>query len=371
MLQGCPYFARQYLNSKGRQAYRPCRDLAKLTQGEADIFEGRSTVGFYSIRPDNLTRWGAVDFDAHGSDAVDWNETALSAFNSLASTFAETWLVESSPGGFHVLAFGEDLIPAREMRATLAKVAPEGVEVFPKQDTLNPNDPNAKGSLLRFPGKHQGKGTWARFVARAGCVANVECELVAPKAWNWIEPSTEGRLRSLYVTTTKGIAVTGRGQRFHAMQKIAGRLKGRATRDEALWVYSAWHHRHEANIGTPFDESRREFLAWYDKANPCEAIVPDYPLTAREEAMIAAFPKFLYVRAEHLAAVARWLLCAAHHSRAKGLETFWFSCPQLGERLGTSYSTAQRVRKAAEKAMSLKIARAGSTGWATEYKLED
>ena len=224
--------------------------------------------------------------------------------------------------------------------------------------------------MLRFPGKHQAKGTWARFVARSGQVANVQSDLVAAKAAKWIEPSTEGRMNSLYVTTTKGITITGRGQRFRAMQKIAGRLKGRSSREEALWVYNAWHHRHEVNIGTPFAESRREFLAWYDKANPCVAIVPDYPLTAREEAMIATLPKFPNVKVEHLAAVVRWLLCAAHHAREKGRETFWFSCPQLGKRLGTSYSTAQRVRKAAESAMSLEIARAGSIGWATEYNLD-
>ena len=70
MGQGCPYFAWQYLR-EGRQAYRPCRNLAQLTRFEADIYEGLKDGRLYSIRPDNLTRWGALDFDAHGIAAVE------------------------------------------------------------------------------------------------------------------------------------------------------------------------------------------------------------------------------------------------------------------------------------------------------------
>src|ERR1700683_1196219 len=99
MRQSCPYFAWQ--RSDGR--YRPCWRIEELTQFESGIFDGMHTPGFYSIRRDDLTRWGAIDFDAHSPVISDnWRDNAQHAFDLLAPQFVERWLVESSPGGFHV-----------------------------------------------------------------------------------------------------------------------------------------------------------------------------------------------------------------------------------------------------------------------------
>ena len=68
MLQGNQYFAWQYTicDEKGEtvQKYRPCGNLRQLDTFADDIFAGVKTAGFYAIRPDNLTRWGAIDYDA-------------------------------------------------------------------------------------------------------------------------------------------------------------------------------------------------------------------------------------------------------------------------------------------------------------------
>ena len=113
-----------------------------------------------------------------------WLDTARRAFDTLAPKFAEAWLVESSPGCFHVVTFLPELVPARDMQAMLREYAPPDVEVFPKQDELNASDPRAKGNLLRFPGKHQLRGTWARFIARQGGVSEPDKGITAAKAGN-------------------------------------------------------------------------------------------------------------------------------------------------------------------------------------------
>src|ERR1041384_2435166 len=63
MLQGNPYFATQFVDKNGEQAYRPTwKDCCQIV---TEIYDGRLTAGFYAIRPDSMTRWGALDFDNH------------------------------------------------------------------------------------------------------------------------------------------------------------------------------------------------------------------------------------------------------------------------------------------------------------------
>jgi hypothetical protein len=371
MLQGNRYFAWQYtfFDEKGEpdQAYRPCLYPAQFTRYESDVFEGIKTAGFYAIRPDNLTRWGAIDFDAHGTAAGDtWYDEAQRAYDLLAPKSAEAWLLESSPGRFHLVLFFAQLAAARDVRTVLCEHAPAGVEVFPKQDMLK-----VKGSLLRFPGKHQLRGTWARFVARHGRIAEPEKGIPAaePKGGKWEEPSPQGRLRSLYARATREIIITGPGQRFRAMQKVAGRLKGRANKDEALGVYTTWHKRNEANIRTSLEESRKEFLACFDAYDPCKVELPDYPLSDAVQAKIAALPKMPDVRAEHLRETARLLLCAKRFADSKGLPEFFLANRVIAERLSCSINTASRVRSACVELGVVQVIKHGHTGWATEYRL--
>jgi hypothetical protein len=371
MQQGIPYFAWQYVHN-GEQAYKPCRHLNQLTQFEADIFEGSKTVGFYTIRPDNLTRWGGLDFDDHDGRHPRgyWQADARRAFDRLAAKLAERWLVESSPGGFHVIGFADALEPAADMRRTFLEIAPAGVEVFPKQDALDATKPNAKGSLLRFPGKHQLKGTWARFIARHGHVQDMDVT-PAPKQANWTEPTPEGRLRSLYVIATRGIEINEAAQfkRFKAMQKIAGRLKGRASESEALWVYTAWHNHNADKIGTPLQESRKAFLACYHAYAPCIVEIPDYPPTELQQEMIAALPPVPDVSRDRLAATVCLFLSAKRYADSKGLPTFWLGYRTIGQRLGVGITAAAKYAFACRKLRIVDVVERGHTGTATTYRL--
>lgn len=367
MLQGNPYFAWQIKDGD----YRPCRDLSQLARFADDIFAGQKTAGFYAIRPDNKTRWGAIDYDAHGTvGSRHWRDTARRAFDALAPKAAEVWLVESSPGGFHVIVFLVELVSARDMRATLRDYAPESVEIFPKQDALK-DDPKAKGSLLRFPGKHQLKGTWARFIARSGRVSEPDRVAPAPKSAKWQEPSAEGRLRSLYARTAGRLPITGPGQRYHAMQRLAGMLKGRADENEALWVYVAWHRHYESLIRTPLDEGRKAFLACFRAYAPCNVQLPDYPLTIEEQTVIEALPKVRNVPAKHLREVVRLFFCAKRHADAQGLDPFFLSQPTIAKRLGVSPASANNYVSACRELGIVCLVERGHTGTASTYRLGD
>jgi len=151
------------------------------------------------------------------------------------------------------------------------------------------------------------------------------------------------------------------------MQRIAGRLKGRASEGEALWVYTAWHKRNEANIRTAFEESRRAFLACFHAYAPCKVEIPDYPLTDAERAAIARLPKVRDVRAEHLRETVRLFLCAKRHADTQGLPVFYLSNRVIADRLGCSINTASRIRAACVQLGVVQLVKEGHTGWASEY----
>lgn len=368
MRQGNQFFAWQ--NDSGK--YRTCYDINQLELFEGDIYDGAKTVGFYSIRPDNLTRWGAIDFDDHGTVEVDeWRNIARRAFEKLAPKFPEAWLEESSPNRFHVIVFEAHLTAAQDIRETLREYAPKGVEVFPSQNE-HKDGSKRMGNLLRFPGRHQLKGTQAVFIDRHGRIEEPELGIpeAKPKCGQWIKQSEAGRLASLYAVVTRGITISGPGQRFNAMQRIVGRLKGRAKLEvDALWVHETFFNRYRTHIRTPFDESRVEFLTWYRKAAPCNVEIPEYPLTANEATAIAGLPKMPNVPAVNLAATVRLILYVNHHAASKGQDIFFLSIPSIGRRLKVSVGSAYKYMDACRKLGIVELLERGHTGWASTYRL--
>jgi hypothetical protein len=370
LLQGNPYFAWQLPDG----SYRPCYQLAQLEQFEAGILDGTYTSGFYSIRPDNQTWWGAIDFDAHGTVGADrWRDRAQRAFDLLAKRFPEAWLVESSPGSFHVIPFAAELLPAADMRRIIREVEPDKtVEVFPKQDALDATKPRAKGSLLRFPGHHQLKRTWARFLARSGHVQDVAGVTPAEKPGRYEAPSAKAKFLSLYAVVTRGLHLTGNRERFDAMQVIVGRLKGR-TLDEtvAADIHDRFWNQYRARIQTPIDDSRAYFLSWFRNAKPCNADFPDSEPTPAQAAMIAALPPVPGVPHDRLVATVRLFLSAKKHADATGRE-FCLGLPTIARRVGVlSYNSASKYRNACYKVGLIKMVERGryTEGKASTYEL--
>jgi len=374
MRMGNPYFAWQYtfVNIKGEkdQGYRPCHRVAELDNYEQAIFDGKRACGFYTIRPDNFTRWGAIDFDDHdGSKPRDyWRLPAQGAFDSLASQLAEAWLIATTRGGFHVIGFDLELRPAAVIREMLRPFAPEGVEVFPKQDQLDATKPNAKGNLLRFPGRHQLKGSWSKFLDRRGRIENVE--VPAPEHPPVFSvPDEQMRFLALYHNVTRGLTLTGSGQRYRTMQRIVGRLKGRTLdEDVAALIHDRFYNANRQHIGTSIVESRRQFMVWFRNAKPCVVTLPDYEPTDHQQRMILEMREVPGVRRDRLETAVRLFLSAYRHAQSQNRECF-MSLRTLADRLQVSIAAASKYRNACYRIGLIEMVKLGSqaSGLASTY----
>lgn len=359
MLQGNPYFAWQDENG----IYKPCYALHELEQYQGLIFEGLKTPGFYSITQNNTTTWGGLDFDSHGEKIMDWKPKAEEAFNALSSKVDESWFLETHPGGFHVLAFVNDFVAAKEIRTLLSEYAPSHIEIFPKQDQLK-EKPNAKGNLLRFPGRHQKKGNWGKFLSRSGQATPAKITHDQPSR------SSQSKIEGFYNIATRGIYLTDVGQRYNAMQKIVGRLKGRASEEEAIQIHRMWYNRYSLKISTDFKESLRQFVGWFRDADPCQLEIPEYEPSEEEQLRISNLPKLPDIRPETLCEVAKLFLKVQRHAERRGLDECWLSCQMIAKELSISIPTASRYRMALVQMGFVELLKRGRTGLASTYRIK-
>lgn len=252
----------------------------------------------------------------------------------------------------------------------LRPFAPEGVEVFPKQDQLDASKPNAKGNLLRFPGRHQLKGTWSRLLDRRGRIEAVEVTTCERKPI-FAEPDEQMRILALYHNVTRGLTLTGSGQRYRAMQSIVGRLKGRTLdEDIAARIHDRFYNAFRQHIGTPIVESRRQFLAYFHNAAPCIVTLPDYQPTDHQQRMILQMREVPGVRRDRLETTVRLFLSAHRHAESQRRECF-LALRTLADRLQVGIATASKYRDAGYRIGLIEMLQRGSqaTGLASTYSL--
>ena len=355
--QGNPYFAVQ--NGKGE--YRPQTGDVPV----ADVLAGTATVGFYAIRPDNLTRWGCLDFDdpPEGFTAQQWAAAAQSSFDALSVWFPETWLEESSPGRFHAFAFADKPIPATDMRAELRRIAQHATELFPKQDRLSPK-PNAKGSLVRFPGFHQKKTAWSRILEIRGQTP-ARC-IVAPvtePAGLTGEGSVTGEPRHYVLRQPppmpfipESFASTARGQSGRKLFAMACALRNWERRmaetashkmlRDAFWQ---WWNVSAANLDRA--ESNARYMARWERAYR-NAKASTGALSSAQAA----------VSTLHLEGAAK--LDALCRTLADSEGRFFLDCRSAGTFVGWSHMTALRWMTAHyEKVSSVSYTKRQSNRW--------
>jgi len=366
LLQNNQHFAWQESNGK----YYPCYQVGQLQRFEHDIFTGKKTVGFYSITPDEKTRWGCLDYDSAGIVGAKRQETAAkAAYANLVNNCDEAWLEQSSTGRFHVWAIWQKHQPAADVRALLLEVDSQCREIFPKQ-IEHKDGSKEMGSLVRFPGRHQSKGTTSRFIAQHGRVnPTTDGNTSASK---FRAANEADHFLALYALVTAGIVITEPGQRFKAMQLIGARLKGR-TLDEATAekVHERFYNAHRQQITTPFDDSRIKFLRWFRKALPCRTAFPMVTPAPAQTKLLSALPKVTNVRADYLEQVARLCLSAERYATAQRRETFFLSLHYIARELGVSVATAANVRSACRRLAIIKLVKEYrfTEGLADEYVL--
>jgi hypothetical protein len=232
-------------------SYRPSRkcELLAYPAFVPAVVEGRRTIGFYALGPQDVTRFGAVDFDA--DPEADGYFAAL-LFEQWAATRVPTILEASSPGRWHVWRLWPAFVPVaaarREIQVVVTQAGPRApVEIFPKQDHATGK---GYGNLIRFPGKHQARGTFSQLVA----ARNLD---QVPPMKGWQEPTEKDRFEALYRNVTHRLVLTAPHTRYPAQVKLIGRLKAREV-DEATArrVVGRWLAENETLIVDGQDRKR-------------------------------------------------------------------------------------------------------------------
>ena len=126
-------------------------------------------IGFYPSNRDGLSRWGAMDFDAHDGDALRARGYALSAFQVLRRHLDLSGIVLGTSGtdGWHLFGFTENLHPVADWARLLKNVvAIIGAELRPGVCEIFPCDPKpgSLGFAIRAP------GSWNPKTGRCGLI---------------------------------------------------------------------------------------------------------------------------------------------------------------------------------------------------------
>ncbi len=131
-------------------------------------FRGELTIGLHTTSLANTCRWCCWDIDAHDDQdrrATNW-KTVLSLVASLQALGCDPIVEDSNgKGGLHVWLFFGEPVPAADAYAFVTRMAPDGVEAFPKQRAVRPTEgaPGSYGNYVRLPGRHhKNRDHWSR-----------------------------------------------------------------------------------------------------------------------------------------------------------------------------------------------------------------
>jgi hypothetical protein len=126
----------------------------------------RHVIGLHTTSPDNTSRWGGLDFDAHGPGGHDPAanlRAAIAWFDRLRGLdFAPLLTDSNGSGGYHLLALFAEPVPTPRVWAFLRWLTKDHTahglavrpECFPKQPRI---DPGGFGNWLRLVGLHHSR----------------------------------------------------------------------------------------------------------------------------------------------------------------------------------------------------------------------
>jgi hypothetical protein len=212
-------------------------------------------VGLHSTSPDNTSRWGAVDIDAHGEggNSPEVNLAAAMAWCAALTDRGFRPLLTTSDecGGLHLRFVLAEPVPTPRVFALLKDLTADYArhslsappETFPKQESI----PLGKyGNWLRLPGRHHTREHWStvwdgcRWLAGADAVAYLltftgdRAALVPEVIPTTLEPRFAPRSPRHY------------GERGNLANRIAGYLRKLPNlgegqgRDDVAFSFACW-----------------------------------------------------------------------------------------------------------------------------------
>jgi hypothetical protein len=245
----------------------------------------KTSIGFYPSNENQMTRWGAIDFDAHNGEYERARTLSLAAFQLLLK-HPQLYLVlcTSGGGGFHLFIFTPELYPVRDWIVLLkqvcqwigAEIADGCCEIFPNERAES--QPVGKG--IRAPGTFNPKtGDCSLIEAETitpllgflprtwfGGVGKVNCrfhrngrELSLHKSINTYSLSTE----ALIERVIQQHPILHKGTRNAVLMELTGNLAYKFGFQKARQIVEAHYQAYSSNIGTPLHEHLKQFdKAW-------------------------------------------------------------------------------------------------------------
>jgi len=148
------HFLLAYRDKNGAPKYAKSRtrDAEKIAAWAYDTIRGtakeKTGIGFYPRNPEGMTRWGALDIDAHDGNRDRARDLAFKAF-ALLNRHESLWIIlgtSGQSGGWHLFIFARDLHPIAEWVALLHEVVEKiGARVQKGLVEILPNDARGVG----------------------------------------------------------------------------------------------------------------------------------------------------------------------------------------------------------------------------------
>lgn len=127
-------------------------------------------MGVYSNNGHGESRWGCLDFDAHGGDLRGAWGRAFNCFDSLRRWDRVCVILEFSGRGYHVWAVTADFRPVEWWARTLRDLGGKaGVEIGPGVCEISPWSESPNGKAIRAP------GTWNPNTGECGEIIFENC----------------------------------------------------------------------------------------------------------------------------------------------------------------------------------------------------
>ena len=141
-------------------------------------------IGFYPCNPERMSRWGAMDFDAHDGSGKRARRLAISALKEVRrrELGLYTVLATSGSAGWHLFVFREVFQPIDHWTRLLKQVAScIGAKIMAGICEIFPQETRQTGALpygIRAP------GTWNPKTDEIGLIACSSVELILNSAHN-------------------------------------------------------------------------------------------------------------------------------------------------------------------------------------------
>lgn len=145
-------------NGDRKVEYRPVRRPLTIEDVEHHL-GGRVVLGVYPIRSDSRCLFGAIDVDAEEDADLGLTKVETLRRAAIQLGFPESAMLATFSGkkGHHLDLFFSEAIAAGTVRLLLEAIVleagfgSEDFELFPKQDSVDPEIPTSLGNLIKIP----------------------------------------------------------------------------------------------------------------------------------------------------------------------------------------------------------------------------